>query len=435
MPGEFRVNGYQNNWQFNANIATFADGSFMVVWDSYLNNYDDTGSATYISSQRYDASGRPVGLETVIFGAFGTSSETPAITVLSDGGYVVAWEYDDYDDILSLDTEIWAKVYNADGTVRADPFRVDTVASNNAVLPSIAARGDGGFTVFFGADRSTGNFDEVYSRNYTANGVALGNNALLNTNVGDFEQILVRSATLTNGTVISLWNSEASFPTNGDLDSNELRGSLISATGQVIRGDFSMGSNIGTVASDSGYGYDVCALANGGYVVSQREWSFKYLDDLNADGIHVLMQFYDAAGNATSQRIAITNTDEPVYITRIAELDSGDIVVVWEQYPETPGEIGEDIYGRVFTSTGVALTGVFEIGQDRDAYDSQVNPELRALAGGGFVVVYESDTIDNDNEGIAGRIMGRGTDGNDRLTVDASGSMAGLKGNDVLTGN
>ena len=60
---------------------------------------------------------------------------------------------------------------------------------------------------------------------------------------------------------------------------------------------------------------------------------------------------------------------------------------------------------------------------------------VRALAGGGFVVAYQSDSIDNDNEGIAARIFGRATVGNDRVTVDQSGMMLGLAGNDTLTGS
>jgi Ca2+-binding RTX toxin-like protein len=57
------------------------------------------------------------------------------------------------------------------------------------------------------------------------------------------------------------------------------------------------------------------------------------------------------------------------------------------------------------------------------------------LDGGGFVVTYMAEHIDFDHDGIAARIYGRGTNGNDVLGVDVTGAIAGLGGNDRLTGN
>ena len=62
MGAEFRVNSYQDNWQRNPHITTFADGGFLVVWESYLNDYEEgSPSATYVAAQRYNAAGQRVG--------------------------------------------------------------------------------------------------------------------------------------------------------------------------------------------------------------------------------------------------------------------------------------------------------------------------------------------------------------------------------------
>lgn len=110
MAAEFRVSTYSNNWQYNPDVAVFADGSFLVVWDSYFNQYDDNPSATYIAAQRYDAQGRAVGSEIIVTARAFTSSSDPSVTVVADGGCVVRWEYDDYDDILTLHAHVYAQV-------------------------------------------------------------------------------------------------------------------------------------------------------------------------------------------------------------------------------------------------------------------------------------------------------------------------------------
>ena len=436
MGGEFRVNSYQNNWQRNAHITTFADGGFLVVWDSYFNNYDDGPSLTYIAAQRYDANGQRVGGEQIIDAINGASSSNPRVTTLTDGGYAIAYEFDNYDDILTLRTEIYVNIYNADGSLRAAAIRVDTVPANNAVLPEVYATANGGFEVVFGVTRSTALFDQIYSQQFTASGARVGGNTLVNSNVGEFDQIYARSATLTNGSTITIWNSEGSFPTAGDLDSNEVRGTITNAAGTVLRADFSLSQNYGTVGGGSGAGYDVAALRNGGFVISHMNYDFDLGIDTPEASYYTIFQFFNAAGNATSRKFIAFASDDLPRASRITQLETGEIVVIWSQDPlPQQNQISDDIYGRVFSADGRALTGVFEISVDGGSYDEQSDPEIAALAGGGFVVTYTSESVDADHEGVAGRIFGRGTSGHDRLSVDASGMMAGLAGNDTLLGD
>lgn len=64
----FRVNSYQDNWQQDPDVIALQDGGFLIVYESYLNDYDSDVAATVILAQRYDASGRPIGGETMIDG-------------------------------------------------------------------------------------------------------------------------------------------------------------------------------------------------------------------------------------------------------------------------------------------------------------------------------------------------------------------------------
>lgn len=436
MGQEFQVNTYQENWQRNADVTTFADGSFLIVWESYFNNYDDNPSATYIAAQRYDANGARVGSERRIDFVDFASSASPSVVALSDGGYAVAYCFDNQHDIIATEENIYVNIYNANGKLRVADIRVDSVASNAALSPEVVALGNGGFRVNFYVSRSTTNFDDVYSRTYDRLGRPVGTDTLTNTNVRDFDQGPPESATLRDGTTITMWRSEASFELGTALDANEFRGTLTTANSTVIRGDFTLGEAEGTITAfgnSSGLGFDIAALANGGFVISHVR---------NADEVGVVagefddtivIRMFDAVGGLTANDIPVWTTDEIVFNTSVTQLATGEIVVVWEQYAED--DAGFDVMGRVLSSDGQALTGRFEIGVDRFENDDQESPTVRALAGGGFVVTYMSFSIDADDDGIAARIYGRATAGDDRIRVDQSGMMLGLAGNDTITGS
>ena len=59
---------------------------------------------------------------------------------------------------------------------------------------------------------------------------------------------------------------------------------------------------------------------------------------------------------------------------------------------------GEGVYLRVFDADGTAVTG--ELPVNTHTTDDQQTPEIAALSGGGFVVVWESDEQDGDTVGI-----------------------------------
>jgi Ca2+-binding RTX toxin-like protein len=436
MGQEFRVNTYQNNWQRDAHITTFADGSFLVVWESYFNNYDNSGdpAATYIAAQRYDANGSRVGGERILDFVDYSTSEDVRVTTLSDGGYAVVYAFDDYDSILSIKEKVYVNIYNADGSVRARDIRVDTVPSNDAAFPEVFATANGGFKVVFGVDRSTTLFNQIYSQQFTANGTKVGGNTLVNVNEGQFDEIYARSATLTNGTAITIWNSEGGL--DGPGSGNMIRGMLTNVNGAVTRADFGLSENWGSPGRGSGGGYDVAALNNGGFVICHKNYDFDLGLDTEATSYYTVFQFFNAAGQRTSGKFVAFASDDLPGSTRITQLDTGEIVVIWEQDPlPAQDQISDDIYGRVFSANGAPITGVFEISVDADSYDEQSDPEIAALAGGGFVVTYTSESIDNSDAGVAARIYGRATAGNDRVTVDVSGMMLGLAGNDTITGS
>jgi Ca2+-binding RTX toxin-like protein len=435
MGREFRVNTYQDNWQRNPAITTFADGSFLITWDSYFNNYDGTPPRTYVVSQRYDANGQPTDVSRIVHAIDYTSSEQPDVTVLSDGGYVVVYLYDDYDAIVSDRQTCRATVFNADGSIRVDSFRVDTVPGYDAVAPEVFATANGGFKVVFGMDNAGAYFGDIYMQQYNRNGVALGGNTLVNTNERESTQLWVQSATLNNGTTVTIWNSASTLDTPSGLGRNEIRGQITNANGTVSRADFNINTTVGAISGQEGGSYDIAPLQNGGFVVAQIAYDFELGLDTPLATYYTVFKFYNSSGNQTSGFFRVAGGNDQPDATRITQLATGEIAVIWEQPSRALG-FEADIYGRIFTAGGRALTDIFAISRENGGNtDDQTDPQIAALAGGGFIVTYTSTSIDSDEDGIAARIYGRATAGNDNVAVDASGMMLGLAGNDTITGS
>src|SRR5262245_24529149 len=85
--GEFRVNTTTVNAQSRPASATLSDGSYVVVWESNLQD----GSNYGVYGQVYDADGVAVGAEFQV-NVYTTSRQSNAtVTALEGGGFAVAW--------------------------------------------------------------------------------------------------------------------------------------------------------------------------------------------------------------------------------------------------------------------------------------------------------------------------------------------------------
>ncbi len=86
MGGEFQVNTYTTDWQFNPSVTVGANGDFLVVWDG-------TGSlsSSGIQGQRYASDGSSVGGQFQV-NTYTASSFRPSVATDAGGELVVVWE-------------------------------------------------------------------------------------------------------------------------------------------------------------------------------------------------------------------------------------------------------------------------------------------------------------------------------------------------------
>jgi Ca2+-binding RTX toxin-like protein len=422
MPTEIRVNTYESNWQDNPSVLTFRDGSSVIMWRSFYFDSD----TYYIGGQRFDRYGNMIGTEFIVDAVQGGASEVTNLTLLKDGGFVVTFAFSP-DGILDQD-QVYAKIYNANFTVRKDAFRVDTVRDFQSINANAAALDNGGFIVFYDSDEARATQDDIYAQRYDRNGNKIGTNFLLNTRERDFDQNVAEVAQLKNGNALVLWHSEATISDNTYDGQNEFRATLFSKTGAIIKSDFHVGIAQGG-AGDGIDPFNICALNNGGFAIVRYETENPKGNDFTYD---VKLKLYNSLGAATSPEITVhAATRGIIYSMDVTHLTTGEIVVIWQ----TPEHFypSDEIQGRIYDASGRPVTSRFVIAA-HDGFASE-DVDLKALPTGGFVVTYMSEYVDSEHDGIGAKFYGIATAGDDIARVDASGLLYGLAGNDRLTGN
>ncbi|OGA68839.1 MAG: hypothetical protein A3G83_15695, partial [Betaproteobacteria bacterium RIFCSPLOWO2_12_FULL_68_20] len=198
LDGEFRVNTATASSQHTSSVAALSGGGFVVTWESEVQ--DGGGYGVY--AQRYDASGAAVGSEFRVNTTTASDQLASAITALADGGFAVTWMSNLQD---GDGAGIYARRYDASGVAIGGEFQINTATANDQVSPAITALSDGGFVVTWGSLNQDGDGYGVYAQRYDASGTAAGSEFQVNTTtVGN--QGVSSVAALADGGFVVTWS-------------------------------------------------------------------------------------------------------------------------------------------------------------------------------------------------------------------------------------
>jgi Ca2+-binding RTX toxin-like protein len=173
----------------------------------------------------------------------------------------------------------------------------------------------------------------------------------------------------------------------GSPGAYEVVGQRFDATGQAV------GSSFAVNTETSGWQRFVSSatLSDGSFVVT---WSS---DGQDGSGYGIYAQRFSATGTAIGSEFRVnTETQNPQLYGAIAALSDGGFVITWTSGGQDGS--GTGVYGQRYTAAGTAVGAEFRINTHThlDQYDSSV----AALAGGGFVVTWTSNsTLDGDGSG------------------------------------
>ena len=137
---ETLVNTFTANDQTMPAIAVLADGGWVVAWASDLQ--DGSGYGVYF--QRYDKDGAAVGVETLANTTTTGSQISPVVTGLADGGFVIAWA----DSAADGDSYgIFQQRFDENASKLGAEIQVNTYTTLAQSEPAITALSGGGWVV------------------------------------------------------------------------------------------------------------------------------------------------------------------------------------------------------------------------------------------------------------------------------------------------
>jgi hypothetical protein len=194
----FLVNTTTANDQINSDVIGLSDGGYVVVWQSA----EQDGSGFGIYSQRYDVDNNMVGGEVLVNESTETNQMNPEIEALDNGGYVVVWQSAHADENGLND--IYVQVFDANGERVSSETLVNTLTLDDQQTPNITTLNNGNFVIVWQSlDPETGVFD-VRSQTFTSSGETIGDEVVISKDLTtDYSSPYV--ATLSDGSYVISW--------------------------------------------------------------------------------------------------------------------------------------------------------------------------------------------------------------------------------------
>ena len=386
---------------FNAN-ATPAEVEVLIEHLTYQNTSDDPRSSTTLSILLEDGDGStsepvtvdiqinpqsdidgPIRNEVRVNTFEPSSQETPHVTTLFDSGtglangYLATWRSINQDNPGDNDYGIFAQRYDVNGQAVGAEFQVNQTVSFTQFEPQAAGLLDGGFVVVWRDDVGDGSGDGIRLTRYDAAGNPVAGQIELVVNTEFSSTQFEPSVTaLTDGGYQVSWTSVTSS-TAGDGNSNGVFTQRFNAAGATVGGETQI--NEQTAGSQSGS--QVAGLAGGRFVAVWESAASAPAGDGSGQGIFA--RLFSNTGVAEAGEFQVnTFTNSNQSDAQVAVLTNGDFVVVWRSEGQDTSSGG--IYGQRFTSAGAAVGNEFRVNDVTPG--DQTRPAITALDDGKFVV-------------------------------------------------
>ena len=355
--GEVRVNSTTLGHQLSPVIHGLSGGGYVVSW---MSDGQD-GSNWGIYAQRYGASGAPVGNEVLVNSFTIGVQEQPAISALSDGGYVVSWTSSG----LNGNNDVFTQRYDANGVAVGGEMRVNTTLIDSQVLPVIEGLGGGGYVVSWMSNLQDGSGWGIYSQRYDASGTAVGGEVRVNSTTLDSQQDQVIGALSDGGYVVG-WTS---FGQDGS--GYGVYAQRYGANGAAVGGEV----RVNSTTLDAQQQPAISGLSDGGYVVS---WTSPGQDGISAD---IYSQLFDASGAAVGGEVRVNSTTfDNQQQPAISALNDGGYVVSWMSNGQDGSSWG--IYSQRYDANGNPVADHLEWTGDASANVIRSTLETDWFSGG-----------------------------------------------------
>jgi hypothetical protein len=296
--GELQVNTYTPSYQRAAVVAMDATGDFVVAWTS-----ERDGSGFGVFARRFASTGAPAGGEFQVSTYTYNYQGNPEIGMEDNGDFVVAWE--SYQDGASYG--VFARRFASTGAALGPELQVNTFTTDLQAGAVVAMDADGDFVVAWQSYLQDGSDYGVFARRHASTGAALGSEIRVNVRTGSIQSDPAISID-GDGDFLVTWTSDAQ-----DGDGYGVFARRFTSSGAAVAGEFQVNARTVSYQSDPiaamlRTGDFVVAWASdgqdgAGYGVFGRRWLGRVLDvdgngilDALTDGVLVLRWSFGLSG-------------------------------------------------------------------------------------------------------------------------------------------
>jgi hypothetical protein len=199
LGSEFQSNTYTTDVQNWPVVAVDGDGDFVVAWQSYTQDGSDYG----VFAQRYDSSGAAAGTEFRVNSHTTGDQEYPVVGAAADGTFVVVWEsgLQDGDDL-----GVFGQRYASDGSALGTEFQVNTTTADDQAYSAVAMKSNGDFTVTWHSLNQDGSDRGIFGQRFDRDGAPVGDEFLINTVTANDQRY--PAAAVIGENVVTVWTSD-----------------------------------------------------------------------------------------------------------------------------------------------------------------------------------------------------------------------------------
>ncbi len=397
LGAEFPVNTYTTSAQFFPDVASSADGSFVVVWESFTQDSGTIG----VFGQHYDGLGGKVGTEFQA-NTYTTDAQTePVVAMDRSGNFVVVWNSHTQDGSFA---GIFGQRYGASGSKSGTEFAVNTTTASDQQGPAVAMVPSGDFVVVWCG--GYGPTSDVSGQRFNSSGAKLGGEFRVNTYT-PYSQNSPAVATDGAGNFVVVWTSET-----GDGSNDGVFGQRFNASGSKVGSEFQVNTY---TTGDQGYPSLAMDRAGNFVVVWQSA-----AQDGSSTGI-LGQRFNNAAEKIGTEFPVNAYTTSAQQYPAVALEPDGGFLAVWQSFGQDGNDYG--IAAQRFDRSGARRGPEFLV----NTFTTGLQSAPRVAQGGsGFVAAWTSS--DGDSFGVSARrqrLQPEGVRGDDHGigTSDLNGVM------------
>ncbi|EMB19109.1 Pentaxin [Rhodopirellula europaea 6C] len=312
----------QETRPLSGNVDMDESGRYVVVWDDYQNGDSD------VYAKVYDADGTVLTADFRVHSASTSAQDWGSVTMAENGNFLVTW-----DDARSGTYETYMRLFDVNGNALTAETQVSGLSGGQANTSADFAA-DGSFVVVFESLTEP----NVYLQRYNASGVAQGTNTLINTTTSGTQQNAV-VAVADDGSFVVTWESE----NQDDGISYGIYAQRYDASGVAQGSNFLVNQ---TIAGNQQYA-NVDSDAEGNFVVT---WTSS---DGNQDGTWA--RRFDSSGSALDDEFQVNTYTQGNQARSHVDMNAtGDFMITWNSASQDGN--GGGVYAQQFNSDGVRVS-------------------------------------------------------------------------------